>query len=207
MNKNWRSISVPEKMKNLPLTKFGMVIPYNIFVDEEGQEHFVVNDHMKTEACLTLGLCSICGQKLEKDIWLTGGARNAFHPNGAYIDPPMHYDCVTYALRVCPFLASRNYNVMKHDLEAIKDKMKCEPMVLLDPTVDANRPKVFVLIKVLGYELHSSSQSGREQFYIVANRPYLEIEYWDKGERISLEKAMPFLAFQGLTGREGYASR
>ena len=34
---------------------------------------------------------------------------SALHPNGAYIDPPLHHECMRFALQTCPYLISTKY--------------------------------------------------------------------------------------------------
>ena len=66
-----------------------------------------MNDAAKVLACGHRKVCGICGQKLERDVWLIGGPGAAFHEHGAFLDPPMHRGCAIYALMVCPYLGAR----------------------------------------------------------------------------------------------------
>ena len=92
------------------LKKYGkFAIPYVVLIDPTGIPHFKANDETKVEKCINEKLCSICGDPLEKDMWLIGGTLSAFHENGCYIDSPVHKECGIYALKTCPYMAYTQY--------------------------------------------------------------------------------------------------
>src|SRR5215472_13925800 len=96
---------VPSRMAHLPLDPRGYPIPANVYRDAQGRPHFTINDDRKRLEQLRRDACPICDQSLYIGRWFVGGPLSAFHPNGAYIDLPMHHECATYALQVCPYLA------------------------------------------------------------------------------------------------------
>jgi len=117
-------------MRTLPRDPRGYPIPYLVMIDKRRQPQFTINDVRRALECDRKGLCAICGKRLERVgtervQWFVGGSRCFLHEHGAFLDPPMHLDCATYALRVCPFLAARRYtgriDAAKPDPDAIPD--------------------------------------------------------------------------------------
>jgi hypothetical protein len=101
--------------------------------DKKNKPQFTVNEARMVRRCLEHNRCGLCGEKLGEVIYFAGGPAAAFHPNGAYLDPPMHHECITYAIQVCPFLAFPKYMGAKatyvlemegvtEDVEAMKGK-------------------------------------------------------------------------------------
>jgi len=170
------SLPLPRRMRQLPRDPRGYPIPWMVFRDKDGRAHFTINDEAKRTFALLDELCPICGQKLMATRWFVGGPRSAFDQGGVYSDPPMHGECMRYALQVCPYLAAPNYSG-RIDARTLK---KPEPMRLLwDVTQIADRPALFVAVLAKGQELR------RPQFYVQPTRPYLRVEYWRYGWRLS----------------------
>lgn len=195
---NWRSIELPGRMAGLKKNRHGMPIPYIILVDDQGVEHFVVNDSAKVFDCLQRSLCAICGQLLPTDdTWLVGGPQSAFHPQGYYIDTPIHKECGEYALQVCPYLAAKNYDTMVHDVERIAGKIKMNDTtpIVMDNTVDPNRPKLFVFSRV-GMIAAYPAPTG--VFYLKPME-VRELQFWDKGRQLTDDEASTILAEIGYT--------
>lgn len=164
------------------LEKYGrFVIPYIVLRDRNNVPHFKVNDERKVEECIEKGLCSVCGQKLGDDKWLIGGKMSAFHERGAYVDIPVHKECGVYSLETCPYMAYTQYTakgVSDNEKAVLLEK---EGLVLMNPTLDANRLQYFVFVRIEGYSVIRRLMDR----FIHPVRPYLEIEYWRDGTRIS----------------------
>ena len=161
----------------LPRDQRGYIIPWVVYRDRDGRAHFTINDDAKREHVLKHDLCPICGKKLFRGRWFVGGPASAFHPRGAYIDPPMHYECAHYALEVCPYLAAPNYS------KRLDDKLlpEGEAPMLMDPTMDPTRPDVFVAVMATGQRIRRESIF---QSYITPKRPYLRVEFWRHGRQV-----------------------
>jgi hypothetical protein len=173
-----RKVEIPSRMAHLPLDQRGYPVFFGAYVDSRGEPHFTVNDEEKRVACIKHDLCSICGKKLLRGRWFCGGAMSAFHKHGAYIDMPMHDECVHYALRVCPYLAMVSWR-------NLSDKMLArvpDAIVAIDPTMIDERPKVFVAVMATGQRMVGDNGFQR---YVRPRRPYLRVEYWRHGERLS----------------------
>ena len=156
----------------------GYPVPYVVFKDKTGKHHFKINDSEKSAICMVKTLCTICGQPMTKDDrWLVGGIASAFDKNGSYIDLPVHKECGHYALKVCPYLAIRNYNG-KIDLEKM---IKETEAVLHNPTIDQDRLPLFVFTRptTVQYILKSNG------VFIVPVKPYHEVQFWDEGQQIT----------------------
>ena len=173
---NWQSVEVPQLIKdNCVVNAKGIPIPY-VVLEQDGVYHFKINDSRKEMDCLIHGKCTVCGTKLQDDIWFIGGPGSAFHKNGAFNDAPVHKDCGVYALKVCPYLAYSRY-MSKIDLEKLKSKLN-NNVELINRTIDLDRVPLFGFIKAKSYKISPSSN-------FLPERPYLEIEYWNDGKQLS----------------------
>ena len=165
-------VVVPDLIKNNCRQLKGYYVPYVIYEDD-----FKINDSRKRYDCIVNNKCAICGTDLVDDKWLIAGPGSLFHPQGAVIDSANHYDCSKYALEVCPYLA---YNIYNKKLDVSKLQAKHSDIILVDPTVELDRVPLFGLVKIESYKLTSSGN-------IIPKRPYLEVEFWVTGEKMSKE--------------------
>lgn len=182
--KMMEQMNAPHQVRALPYDKRGFPIPHVVLRSEEGTPSFIVNNAEVQIECLQTGRCSVCGHKMEYgDFWMVGGPKSAYDPRGAYADLPMHHDCGAFALKVCPYLATSFSGVdpgasRERYLERLSKSLS---MVLEDPTVDSNKPKVFVFAQLSGMAVTTTPTS---LFNVVPNRPWLAIEHWKDGECI-----------------------
>lgn len=181
---------VPERMAHLPRDERGYPVPFVVYRDKAGTPHFTINDANRTDAVIRADRCPICNQTLFRGRWFVGGPASAFHPDGAYLDPPMHYECAEYALRVCPYLAAPRY-AKRIDSRTVPQGLG-EP-VYLDPTVDPTRPGVFVAVMSIGQSFGGYNGPFR---YIQPVRPYRRVEFWRHGCRISEAEAKQFFTME-----------
>lgn len=178
--KNWQQVEIPLKMKNLEKDPRGLPVPYVVFKDTKGNHHFKINDSHKSQICIVRNLCSICGTFLDSnDKWLVGGIASAFDPGGYYIDLPVHKECGTYALQVCPYLAISNYNG-KLDLQKLQNQLP--ETILQNLTVDSDRLPFFVFVRPLGI---SFFRDLSQNTMVKPTKPYFEVEFWNDGEIIT----------------------
>lgn len=186
------AVEVPPKMRLLPRDKRGYPIPWLVQRDLTGRPFFVMNDSMKTMACGRRGLCSICGRKLERDVWLIGGPGAAFHEHGAYLDPPMHHQCATYALKVCPYLGTRYTGridavLLKHGKWDPRMRIITEDLTLPE------QPPFFVLGRTSKATFRWDVENGdNPRFH--PKRPWLAVEFWVWGQQITEAEARAKLA-------------
>jgi hypothetical protein len=176
------SVAIPIRMKHLKVDARGFPVPVGVLWDDDGKPHFAVNDERWRLKFIRDDLCSICGGKLLRGRWFVGGAKSAYHPRGAYIDTPMHDECVHFALQVCPYLAvpswSREVGLRKYQQSAGASGV----LTVIDPTMIPGRPPVFVAVMAVGQRF--TDGNGYQQFVRPA-RPYRKIEFWRHGQRLA----------------------
>jgi hypothetical protein len=182
------SVDIPDRMKHLPRDPRGYPIFVMAYRDAAGRAHFTINDEMMRLRLITRDLCSICGTPLFRGRWFVGGEKSAFHPQGAYIDPPMHTECARFALQVCPYLASPNYSKLLNGATQAPD----DPTILVNPTAqispstaDEVRPLLFVAVHARGQQQRSAPGGN---VVIVPKRPYIAVEYWQHGRQLAPER-------------------
>lgn len=190
--------NLPWRMMGLKRDKRSYPVPFIVFLDDDGEPHFTINDARKALRCKTEDVCAICGQKLLRGRWFIGGPMSALAPTGAYIDPPLHHECMQFAASVCPYLISAKYR--KRIDGATLDMDKAKSVVgLYDPTVMPERPPIFVGVMAIG-------QTYTPNGYVVPRRPYRKMEFWRNGElmreftaeQIALGFAMAEKQFRGM---------
>lgn len=181
-------IAVPDRMKHLDHDHRGYPIPYIVFRDNDNKPHFTINDDTKVSRCKHEELCAICGVRLLRGRWFVGGPMSALHPNGAYIDPPLHHECMRFALQTCPYLISTKYT-KRIDGGTLDPAKAPDHLHLIDPTMDPTRPKIFVAVMAVGQWLTPNG-------YVKPKHPYRGLEFWRDGvmeqkfERVDVALAM-----------------
>lgn len=182
-----KDITIPGRLASRPKDRRGYPIPWIVTIDPDGVPHFTINDYDKHFRAVTEKRCALCGHKLNGNTWLVGGPGAAFHKMGGYIDPPVHKDCGTYALKVCPFLALTY-------AKRIEDKTlrgRDDVLVAVETRVNPAQPEVFVFIKTAGI---TPVDAGGGSVVLQPKRPLLAVEFWRHGERISATEARPLIA-------------
>lgn len=186
--KHYEDVKVPDLVKeNCKKDKRGLYVPF-IVLEEDGEYHFKINDTRKTNFCMHNSCCSICGTKIEDGFWFIAGPASTFHKNGSIADLPVHKTCGEYALEVCPYLAYARYN-SKTDIDKLYKGLKDKTLKLVNLTVDHDRVPMFCFTKCDEFIL-AATQNG-----IVhrPKRPYLEIEFWNDGVKLSQKEGEDIL--------------
>lgn len=173
---DFRDIPIPPMMAHLERDARGYPIPVTVLRGNDGKPHFAINDTSKRQEILRENRCPICGKHLNAGFWFVGGPRSAFDPNGAYIDPPIHHQCMRYALQVCPYLAAPNYS-KRVDLGTL-DRKKSPALLFIDNTMLPDRPALFVGL------LARRRQLIRGGEYVTPGRPYVKVEFWQQGKQL-----------------------
>jgi hypothetical protein len=148
-----------------------------VYVDSAGRPHFQINDDGKRPRAILEELCPICGKRLLRGRWFVGGPMSAFHPDGAYADPPMHTECMTYAMQVCPYIAAPRYTGRIDD-RTLKDGHRT--VLFADFTAVARRPPVFIAALATRQRITGASLSPN----VIPRKPYLRIEFWQHGVKL-----------------------
>jgi hypothetical protein len=166
------AVEIPARMQALPRDPRGYPVPFVVLIDKDGA-HFALNADEKKVACRVHDLCSICGQKLLRGRWFTQGPGSALHVTGAYIDPPMHGECIAYALKVCLYLAAPRYLRLIGMAQA-----KAVPSrTFIDHTPGNTRPDYFVAVMATGQHLNIRGN-------YVPHRPYARLQIWQHGVKL-----------------------
>lgn len=183
----FKDVPIPERMQGLERDKRGYPIPYVVMIDKTGMPHFVINAHEKTDECMRDARCHVCGQTLEPIFALVGGPRSAFHSQGAFFDGPMHLECATYALQVCPYLAVQSYTTRNTDAHEKRLK-KNDPKVgvLVNPSVLLTKPALFVMVVADGCKVNVVPKGKKQPpgAYYFPDRPYVRTEFWKDGVQL-----------------------
>jgi hypothetical protein len=180
-------IPIPHRMTHLRRDRRGYPIPWGVFVDGAGHPHFQINDEGKRQRALLDELCPVCGAKLTRGRWFVGGPMSAFHPDGAYADPPMHFECMTYSMLACPYLAAPRYGNRIDDRTL--DKNNRPPVLLADFTSIPRRPPLFVAVLATAQKLTAAVQPN-----VVPCKPYLRIIYWRQGVKLDTKEGDAIVA-------------
>lgn len=187
MTTNPLNIEIPKSMRTLERDKRGLPIPFIVMRDNDGNAHFTINDQSKVNECITKKLCAITGKRLTDGGWFVGGPKSFFHPNGAFIDPPMNEEAARFAVRVCPYLAAPSY-ARRIDERTVKPgQLSDDTVILRDSAVIDERPTAFVLGLARSYTMVSN---GMGQFYFKPTS-IIRTEFWRHG------KELPYLDVAG----------
>lgn len=197
-------IPIPDRMAHLPKDRRGYPIPTMVMRDSDGRPHFQINEESVRQKIIREDLCSICGTKLLRGRWFAGGPLSGFSHRGLYIDPPMHEECVRYAMRVCPYLAAPNYGreIGTKTLKGDEDKAR----ILIDPTQVPERPDYFVLVMSVGEDRFAATGPFADPYLPPDTIRYVRhkegtvrvVEFWRHGEEISSAPEISQLALQSL---------
>jgi hypothetical protein len=171
---------LPKRMRTLARDHRGFPIPYIVMIDTHGTPQFTINDVRRTDECRRKRLCAICGKRFDDGMWFVGGSRCFLHEFGAFLDPPVHYECGEYALRICPFLAAAKYS-KRIDAAKLPAGGLPEGMALVrEEGMTPRLPERFGFGRTDGYEVKSHGLRG-PYFYTVPQWDF--VEWWQQGER------------------------
>ena len=186
---------IPERMAHLRVWR-GVAVPVGVVIANDGRPMFSLNNEAERARAVRRRLCPICGTKLFRGRWLVGGPLSALHPEGAFIDPPMHSECMRYSLQVCPYLAMPNYSksVAMAQFESNRETLShvaVFPNSYETPGTDfvVNHPAVFVAIMTtLPIDFQADNLAAKPR------RPFNRVEYWREGKQISDEQGAAIAA-------------
>ncbi len=191
MNKPMDSVPLPQQMAHLPLDPRGYPIPFIVLRDRAGRPHFTINDSAQVQQCVKFSLCGICGKPLgtasakhpDKGPWLVAGPGSFYSQRGAFLDPPMHRVCATYALQVCPYIANPSYGKRIDDATLDPAQMPAGTAILATSGTPDRKPPMFVLGHAR--KLIAFSPSPGEIMFRVANhhRDWTTLELWIDGTK------------------------
>lgn len=188
---------IPRLMRTLERDRRGYPVPFIVLRDKLGTPHFTVNDTRLTEAARRKRLCSICGKRLEADVWFVGGSRCFLHEHGAFVDGPVHHECGAYALQVCPFLAMPTYTREVAGRTLRPDRMPDDMLTQVIPHMAPFRPERFGFGRTRAYRAFESDRQG----WLFRVLVWDYVEWWHHGEQVNAPDTCPADAeWHGMRG-------
>lgn len=167
---------MPPELAQRPRDRRGLPIPFIAVVKPDGVPDYTVNDVDRVEECAERGLCALSGLPMGRDdVWFIGGPKAAYHPAGAFLDPPGKRVCLEWAAQVCPFIALTKFEGFKRGAPVIEGAT-----TILNPHSETDRPPYFVLARCDGYHFEA------EDLVHFPNRPWREAQHWREGERYAV---------------------
>jgi hypothetical protein len=193
-----QDVPIPLDLQRNDRDRRGLPIPFVVYRDIKGVPHFTINDVSVVDEVLSKKLCGLCGKPLKPgQIWLIGGPGSSFLEDGMYIDPFMHEECGRYAAQVCPFIAASSYS-KRIEAKTLKLEDVHDAAQVHDNQIAPPRPLFFALTRTSGFTL-IDPQDGSGQKYILPDRPWLEVEFWQNGKRIAQREAERIALTSGLS--------
>lgn len=182
-------IPIPERMKHLPVDRRGLPIPVIVMWTDDGEPLFAANDEGERQRVIRQDLCQICGGRLNRGRWFTGGMISVCATHGVNLDSGMHDECVHYALHVCPYLAAPKYGRLV-GAQQLANSDRSKVMVIETGTEQNTRPELFVAVMAVAQELRRGGiLPGLPDRIVYGVRPKLgairKLELWRHGDRLA----------------------
>jgi hypothetical protein len=183
-----KTVPIPFDLQGNDRDRRGLPIPFVVYRDMTGMPHFTINDVRAVDEVLAKKLCGLCGKPLKPDqIWLIGGPGSSFLEDGMYIDPFLHEECGRYAVQVCPFIAAPSYS-KRIEAKTLKLEAVHDADLVHDNKIAPPRPQLFALTRTSGFTLIDAPDDSGQK-YILPDRPWKDVEFWQNGERITQQEA------------------
>lgn len=170
------TIPIPSRLASRPRDARGYPIPWMAAVDANGVADFRVQDRTKWLAAEKLRCCTMCGESMGRHLAFIGGPVS--HRTRLFTDLPMHKDCATYAVQVCPFLAAPRMRYAEGvQMDGVVTQVGVPGMVL-------DRPERFFVATTRDYELVNVPGNG----VLAQARPWESSEWWRHGVKLTAEE-------------------
>jgi hypothetical protein len=172
---------IPPRLQRRPRDKRGYVIPYNQFIDANGEPDFRTIDGPRQKRALRLRLCAMCGEQMGKHIFFVGGPLCVEH--GDFYDGPMHKECAIYALQTCPHLARSKG---KYAEPGPRGPLGEGYKLVIGEIATEEKVEWFALMHGTKYDF-GRTETG--MLVIRAKLPWIEVERWRDGAPMEAEQA------------------
>ena len=158
MKSDWQQVEMPPSLAARPRDARGFPITFVTLIDSQGQPDFTTLDARKIEACITQGICGLCGERWPSPSNSPAGARRPDDHLRAFVggplscesrmfyDPPMHVECAEYAMQVCPHIATPTARYKKQALGGPEQRAQIIG-------ADDKRPEKFGLLLCHSYDI------------------------------------------------------
>lgn len=150
-----KEVPIPKRLQERPRWR-GLPIPFIAFIGSNDEPDFRIIDQEKRMYVVIKRLCQLCGDKLGKYIFFVGGPNVAKY--NQYFEPPLHLDCLIYAMQVCPFIVGK---IVDHaDIPKVQAKHAHEEGLVIsaDETFKNVRDPEWVIKKATGLDIGQTSQ-------------------------------------------------
>jgi hypothetical protein len=146
-------IVLPERVALRPRDERGYPLLYTTLVREDGQIDFTTNDPQRVLECGINRLCGICGIPIEPGsgpehdcypMYFVGGPYSLEYTR-VFNDPPMHKECVEFAMGICPWMIAARLVRRKYPDEMMADAQTGAVYV-------SERPPYLGLMKASDYQ-------------------------------------------------------
>ena len=166
-------VPIPMKLNHRPKYK-GLPIPF-IVQYYRGVPDFRVTDPNKWQTCVEEKRCGLCGLKHEsgRPLFFIGGSIS--HETRLFTDPPMHFECARYAMKVCPFLYLKDKTYVV-DRPGDEDKPRETNELMHDKT----RMGLFKAASC--WAIEARYESGRKPHKLIQASPWISVEWFDEIE-------------------------
>jgi hypothetical protein len=179
------AVPLPKRMHTLARDARGYPIPFIVLTDRKGNPQFTINHGDRLHDCRSKRLCSICGKRIDGLFWFVGGSRCFVHEHGAFVDPPMHRECGSYALQVCPFLAAPGYLKRIDDAKLPENGLPEGMALLRTEGMPSAQPERFGFGGAISYR--TINPRPGETLSVVDRWTY--VEWWRFGEQVNAPDA------------------
>ena len=171
-----RGVVMPPRVAKLPQHQ-GFPVPFFAAIFD-GVPDFRVADADKRSLVAIKKLCWICGQKItypELFCFIGGPKCMKYHTFG---DGPMHYECASFSVQVCPYLIHDDAKRASTEKLATKAAEHASKVVTL-PSHTEEHPTWFYLCQVREYKFHHVPAAGHKVFQVDR---YEKIDQWRNGK-------------------------
>lgn len=177
------AVDMPSRIRALPRDDKGRPIPWFVATLPDGRRDFRVVDPRRRIEAIRDGVCWVCGQKLPRAeyTFLLGPMCTLNRITG---EPPSHYQCALYAVKVCPFMVRPQMVRRTGGLDGVD--LTPPPGVHVD-----GNPGGIVLWMCRGYKL-SRPPIGQAGILITVGDP-VGIGWWTQGRPAGREEAAAIL--------------
>jgi hypothetical protein len=139
-----KTYPMPERIAQLPRDPRGWPI-FKTIQQANGHYNFLAVVPERVVECADGRLCGICGEPLSYWIHFVGGSLSV--ANRTFTEPPMHMECLSYAMAVCPFLAVPSYR----RIENRPDRLPADEK-MADPTGTPLEGERFAIYRTRDYK-------------------------------------------------------
>jgi len=189
---------MPQRMRHLQRDPRGFVIPYFVaWLDDQQREvdppngtpDFRILSPGRMARCKRLNLCWLCGQPLgSRKVFAIGPMCAATRTT---LEPPGHYECCIYSVKVCPFLSRPRMVRNEKDM----------PEGHWAPGLTITRnPGVTALWVTRTYKTFDSAEAGLGRGELIRVGDPERVEWWAQGRaatreevKASIDSGLPIL--------------